>query len=72
MALDSHGILFRFQGLEGFKLVEKMGDGAFSNVYKAIDRTSGQKVAGETLFYSSSPPGASTLIHTIISLEQSR
>lgn len=36
-----------FQGLEGFKLVEKMGDGAFSNVYKAIDRTSGQKVAGK-------------------------
>lgn len=34
-----------YEGLEGFKLVEKMGDGAFSNVYKAIDRTSGQKVA---------------------------
>jgi serine/threonine protein kinase len=38
---------YLFQGLEGFKLVEKMGDGAFSNVYKAIDRTSGQKVAGK-------------------------
>jgi serine/threonine protein kinase len=35
------------QGLEGFQLVEKMGDGAFSNVYKAIDKLSGQKVAGE-------------------------
>lgn len=34
------------QGLEGFQLVEKMGDGAFSNVYKAIDKLSGQKVAG--------------------------
>ncbi len=33
------------QGLQGFRLVEKMGDGAFSNVYKAVDRTSGQKVA---------------------------
>jgi serine/threonine protein kinase len=53
MVLDSHGILFNSQGLEGFKLVEKMGDGAFSNVYKAIDRTSGQKVAGETSIYSS-------------------
>lgn len=28
-------------------MVEKMGDGAFSNVYKAIDKLSGQKVAGK-------------------------
>jgi len=35
----------QYVGLEGFRLIEKMGDGAFSNVYKAIDRTSGQKVA---------------------------
>jgi len=34
-----------YKGLEGYKLVEKMGDGAFSNVYKAIDLTSGQKIA---------------------------
>ncbi|KLO18071.1 Pkinase-domain-containing protein [Schizopora paradoxa] len=34
-----------YKGLEGYKLVEKMGDGAFSNVYKAIDLASGQKVA---------------------------
>lgn len=33
------------QGLEAFKLVEKMGDGAFSNVYKAIERKTGRKVA---------------------------
>jgi serine/threonine protein kinase len=33
------------QGLEGFRLVEKMGDGAFSNVYKAVDRKTGRKVA---------------------------
>jgi serine/threonine protein kinase len=33
------------QGLEQYRLVEKMGDGAFSNVYKAIDRKTGQKVA---------------------------
>lgn len=38
---------FVSQGLEGFQLVEKMGDGAFSNVYKAVDKLSGQKVAGE-------------------------
>ncbi|KAJ9127364.1 MAPK-activated protein kinase Srk1 [Naganishia onofrii] len=35
----------QYKGLEGFQLVEKMGDGAFSNVYKAIDKLSGQKVA---------------------------
>ncbi|KAG8990747.1 hypothetical protein FRB90_001629, partial [Tulasnella sp. 427] len=34
-----------YAGLERFKLVEKMGDGAFSHVYKAIDRETGQKVA---------------------------
>lgn len=35
-----------YKGLENFKLVEKMGDGAFSNVYKAIDLTTSKKVAG--------------------------
>ncbi|KAK7470826.1 MAPK-activated protein kinase Srk1 [Stygiomarasmius scandens] len=34
-----------YKGLENFKLLEKMGDGAFSNVYKALDLTTGQKVA---------------------------
>ncbi|KAF8631265.1 hypothetical protein AX15_002592 [Amanita polypyramis BW_CC] len=34
-----------YKGLENFKLLEKMGDGAFSNVYKAIDLTTGKKVA---------------------------
>ncbi|KAG8920602.1 hypothetical protein FRC02_000804 [Tulasnella sp. 418] len=34
-----------YKGLERFKLLEKMGDGAFSEVYKALDLTSGQKVA---------------------------
>ncbi|KAA1466271.1 Pkinase-domain-containing protein [Dentipellis sp. KUC8613] len=34
-----------YKGLERFKLIDKMGDGAFSNVYKAIDLTNGQKVA---------------------------
>jgi serine/threonine protein kinase len=33
------------QGLEGFRLIEKMGDGAFSNVYKAVERKTGRKVA---------------------------
>ncbi|KAF5333083.1 hypothetical protein D9611_002314 [Ephemerocybe angulata] len=32
-------------GLENFELVEKMGDGAFSNVYKAVDLTTRKKVA---------------------------
>ncbi|KAK2466356.1 hypothetical protein APHAL10511_001998 [Amanita phalloides] len=34
-----------YKGLENFKLLEKMGDGAFSDVYKAIDVTTGKKVA---------------------------
>ncbi|OJA20910.1 hypothetical protein AZE42_00897 [Rhizopogon vesiculosus] len=34
-----------YKGLENFKLLDKMGDGAFSNVYKAIDLTTGDKVA---------------------------
>jgi serine/threonine protein kinase len=34
-----------YKGLERFRLVEKMGDGAFSNVYKAIDLDTKQKVA---------------------------
>ncbi|EPQ59363.1 Pkinase-domain-containing protein [Gloeophyllum trabeum ATCC 11539] len=34
-----------YKGLENFKLLEKMGDGAFSNVYKALDLTTNQKVA---------------------------
>ncbi|KAE9410282.1 Pkinase-domain-containing protein [Gymnopus androsaceus JB14] len=34
-----------YKGLENFKLLEKMGDGAFSNVYKALDLQTGKKVA---------------------------
>ncbi|KII95335.1 hypothetical protein PLICRDRAFT_169999 [Plicaturopsis crispa FD-325 SS-3] len=34
-----------YAGLENFKLLDKMGDGAFSNVYKALDLTTGKKVA---------------------------
>ncbi|KAL5527613.1 hypothetical protein ACEPAG_6414 [Sanghuangporus baumii] len=34
-----------YKGLEKFKLLEKMGDGAFSNVYKAMDLTTGDRVA---------------------------
>ncbi|KAI6047328.1 kinase-like domain-containing protein [Pisolithus marmoratus] len=34
-----------YKGLENFKLLDKMGDGAFSNVYKAIDLTTKEKVA---------------------------
>jgi serine/threonine-protein kinase RCK2 len=35
----------RYPGLERFMLVEKMGDGAFSNVYRARDTQTGQEVA---------------------------
>ncbi|KAK0498485.1 kinase-like domain-containing protein [Armillaria luteobubalina] len=34
-----------YKGLENFQLIEKMGDGAFSNVYKAIDLTTQKSVA---------------------------
>ncbi|KAI0643719.1 Pkinase-domain-containing protein [Trametes meyenii] len=42
---EAKGKMPVYKGLENYKLVEKMGDGAFSNVYKAIDIRSGQKVA---------------------------
>ncbi|KAF9469048.1 kinase-like domain-containing protein [Collybia nuda] len=41
-----------YKGLEKFKLLEKMGDGAFSNVYKALDLTSGKKVAVKVFLVS--------------------
>ncbi|KAI5829833.1 Pkinase-domain-containing protein [Schizophyllum commune Tattone D] len=34
-----------YKGLEKYKLLEKMGDGAFSNVYKAVEIATGQRVA---------------------------
>ncbi|OJT13392.1 Serine/threonine-protein kinase srk1 [Trametes pubescens] len=42
---EAKGKMPVYQGLENYRLVEKMGDGAFSNVYKAIDLRSGQKIA---------------------------
>lgn len=39
------GKLPRYSGLERYVLLEKMGDGAFSNVYKARDTQSGDEVA---------------------------
>jgi len=35
----------QYKGLERYRILEKMGDGAFSNVYKAQDLITGQKVA---------------------------
>lgn len=34
-----------YKGLERYKLIEKMGDGAFSIVYQALDTKTGDKVA---------------------------
>ncbi|WBW75440.1 MAPK-activated protein kinase Srk1 [Schizosaccharomyces osmophilus] len=34
-----------YEGLEDYTLLSKTGDGAFSNVYKAINNTTGEKVA---------------------------
>lgn len=43
---ESKGKLPRYPGLERWELVEKMGDGAFSNVYRAKDtRGEHQEVA---------------------------
>lgn len=36
---ESKGKLPKYPGLERFTLIEKMGDGAFSNVYRAKDNT---------------------------------
>ena len=36
---ESKGKLPKYPGLERFRLIEKMGDGAFSNVYRARDTT---------------------------------
>ena len=38
---ESKGKLPRYPGLERWRLIEKMGDGAFSNVYKAVDLEGG-------------------------------
>ncbi|KIY49564.1 Pkinase-domain-containing protein [Fistulina hepatica ATCC 64428] len=42
---EAQSTLPSYKGLEKFKLIAKMGDGAFSNVYRAVDLTSGQDVA---------------------------
>ncbi|EMD41022.1 hypothetical protein CERSUDRAFT_111598 [Gelatoporia subvermispora B] len=42
---EAKGKMPTYVGLEDYKLIDKMGDGAFSNVYKAIDLSTGQKVA---------------------------
>ncbi|PCH41537.1 Pkinase-domain-containing protein [Wolfiporia cocos MD-104 SS10] len=42
---EAKGKMPTYKGLENYQLLDKMGDGAFSNVYKAIDRRTGQKVA---------------------------
>jgi hypothetical protein len=42
---EKAGKLPRYSGLERYILLEKMGDGAFSNVYKARDTQSGDEVA---------------------------
>ncbi|KZT74429.1 Pkinase-domain-containing protein [Daedalea quercina L-15889] len=42
---EAKGKMPTYKGLENYQLLDKMGDGAFSNVYKAIDLRTGQKVA---------------------------
>ncbi|EEB06800.1 CAMK/CAMK1 protein kinase Cmk2 [Schizosaccharomyces japonicus yFS275] len=42
---ESRGKIPLYPGLEGFQLLEKLGDGAFSNVYKAICAKTQAKVA---------------------------
>jgi serine/threonine-protein kinase RCK2 len=42
---EKQGKLPRYPGLERYQLVEKMGDGAFSNVYRAKDTQQGGEVA---------------------------
>lgn len=42
---EKQGKLPKYPGLERYHLVEKMGDGAFSNVYRAKDQQQGGEVA---------------------------
>ncbi|KAK0490718.1 Pkinase-domain-containing protein [Armillaria novae-zelandiae] len=42
---DAKAQMPTYKGLENFQLIDKMGDGAFSNVYKAIDLTTQKSVA---------------------------
>ncbi|THH00416.1 hypothetical protein EW026_g2130 [Hermanssonia centrifuga] len=42
---EAKGKMPTYKGLENFRLIDKMGDGAFSNVYKAVDIHTGQRVA---------------------------
>ncbi|KAL1923717.1 uncharacterized protein VTP21DRAFT_8697 [Calcarisporiella thermophila] len=42
---ESYASSMHYPGLESFKLLEKMGEGAFSKVYKAIDKENKQKLA---------------------------
>ncbi|TFY50301.1 hypothetical protein EVJ58_g11104, partial [Rhodofomes roseus] len=42
---EAKGRMPTYKGLENYQLLDKMGDGAFSNVYKAIDLRTGQRVA---------------------------
>ena len=37
LVLETKGKLPKYSGLERWQLIEKMGDGAFSNVYRARD-----------------------------------
>ncbi|KAG5715310.1 Serine/threonine-protein kinase srk1 [Termitomyces sp. T112] len=42
---QAHSKMPKYQGLENFELIDKMGDGAFSNVYRGIDLRTSMKVA---------------------------
>jgi serine/threonine-protein kinase RCK2 len=42
---EEQGKLPRYPGLERYHLVQKMGDGAFSNVYRAMDSHTNSEVA---------------------------
>jgi serine/threonine protein kinase len=42
---EAKGKMPVYKGLDNLKFLDKMGDGAFSNVYKAIDSTTGKKCA---------------------------
>lgn len=42
---ESRNKMPSYSGLEHYRLLEKMGDGAFSNVYEAISISTGQKIA---------------------------
>ena len=65
---EAQGKFPKYPGLERFKLLEKMGDGAFSNVYRAKDLTGEFKEVAIKVVrkYEMNSNQVSTCCHTVV------